>query len=376
MTSSGRRLRVLFVIDHAGSPGGAERYVAGLAQYMPRDRIASFVCSTRVGDPSAMARLSELGVPHLDVGRRSRVEVHRMSRLVALIRSQRFDVIHAHKFGSNAWCSVIGRLCRVPVILAHEHNWAYDGGRLRMLVDGQIVGRLADRFLTVSEGNRRRMIELEKVIPEKVLVMPTAYIPHEGPGSSDLRAELGVAPSAPLVGVAAGLRPEKALEVMIEAWPRVLSQVPGAHLAIAGDGPCRAALESQIAALGVSDCVHLLGLRRDVDTLMRCVDVGAMSSDWEGMPLFVFECMATDTPLVATAVGGLTEIVDDGSTGLLVPPRDPVALGSALGRLLTDRKLAAHLAHQAARRLEDFHIETVAARFADLYFDLFAARAR
>jgi glycosyltransferase involved in cell wall biosynthesis len=207
--------------------------------------------------------------------------------------------------------------------------------------------------------------------------MPTAYIPQEGADTGDIRAELGIETGVPLVGVAAWLRPEKALEVMIDAHAKLSDRVPGVRLLLAGDGPCREQLEDRVARFGLGDRVHFLGRRRDVDAILRGVDAGAMSSDWEGMPLFVFECMATDTPLVATAVGGLPEVVRDGETGLLVAPRDPDALAGALERLLTDRAFAQRLAAAAAARLAEFEIAAVASRFADLYEQLFAeANAR
>ena len=366
------RLKVLFIIDNAGALGGAERFVTGLALHMPRDRIEPWVCSTRHGEPLAIEELSRAGIPHLEIGRQAKWDVHRLRALVGMMRRERFDVVHAHKFGSNIWGSLIGRGCRVPVILAHEHNWSYDGARLRVWIDGQVIGRLATRFIAVSEANRERMITLEGVPAAKVLVMPTGYIPHPGPATGDIRVELGIPRNAPLIGVAAGLREEKALDVMLEAFAGILGEVDGVHLVIAGDGPCRAELECRIGQLGIAGSVHLLGMRSDVDSILRHVNVGAMSSDWEGMPLFVFECMATDTPLVATSVGGLPEIVDDGETGLLVPPRDPVALGVAMATVLNDRGLAERLATAAAGHLGRYRIDTVASSFADLYDGLIA----
>ena len=131
-------------------------------------------------------------------------------------------------------------------------------------------------------------------------------------------------------------------------------------------------LERQIERLGIGGSVHLLGARTDVPAILCEVDVGVLSSDWEGMPLFVFECMATNTPLVATAVGGLPEIVDDGQTGLLVPQQNAGAIAEALEAVLTDRALAQRLAHAAAGRLGQFRIEAVAIRFAELYEELVA----
>lgn len=361
---------MLFLIDNAGSLGGAERFVTGLAQYMPRDRIEPWVCSTRQGEPLAVQALHEAGIPHINLGRRAKWDVHRLLGLVALLRRERFDVVHAHKFGSNVWGTLIGRSFRVPVILAHEHNWSYEGARLRVWIDGHVIGRLATRFIAVSKANRERMITLEGVAADKVMVMPTAYIPHPGPANGGIRAELGLAAEVPLIGVAAGLREEKALDVMLDAYALLVARIHGVHLVIAGDGPCRRKLERQIQRLGIGESVHLLGERRDVDSIMLGVDVGAMSSDWEGMPLFVFECMATGTPLVATSVGGLPEVVQNGRTGLLVPPQSPVALADALEAVVTDRGLAERLASTAASRLEQFRIESVATRFADLYEEL------
>jgi glycosyltransferase involved in cell wall biosynthesis len=361
-----RCLRVLLLIDHAGVSGGAERFVTGLATNLPRDRVEVCVCSTREGRPPAVKTLTDAGVRHVDLGRRTKWDAHRFWRLIRLLRRERVDVLHSHMFGSNFWGATIGRMCRVPVTLAHEHNWSYSGDSLRMWLDGQVIGRFATRFIAVSEANRERMIELEGVPSEKIEVMPTAYIPSSGP-PGDIRAELGIGRDVPLIGNASILRPEKALNVLIEAHALLRGRVDGAHLVIAGAGPCRQALERQAERLRTTDSVHFLGMRRDVDALLRSVDVGAMSSDWEGMPLLVFECMAAATPFVATSVGGLPEVVRHRKTGMLVPPQDPSAMADALAEVLNNRPMARALASAAALRLPEFSIDTVASRFADLY---------
>jgi glycosyltransferase involved in cell wall biosynthesis len=211
------------------------------------------------------------------------------------------------------------------------------------------------------------MTTFEGVPARKVLVMPTAYIPHREPSSVDIRTELGLAEDTPLVGAVGGLRPEKAFDVLVEAHAQLIARAGDVHLAIAGDGPYRPELERRIADLGIGRKVHLLGHRTDVDSILQGIDVGVMSSDWEGMPLFVFECMAAGVPLVATAVGGVPDLVTDGRTGLLVPPRDATALARGLERALTDQQLAKRLASAAATRLDRFTIESVATRFADFY---------
>jgi glycosyltransferase involved in cell wall biosynthesis len=260
-------------------------------------------------------------------------------------------------------------------VIAHEHNWSYRGGFVRRMIDRDVIARCATTFVAVSESNRRQMIEIEGIPSEKVIVLPTAYVPRRVPVATDLRSELGLPPDSRLIVVAARLRAEKALEVLIAAHAGIVRRFPDTHLVIAGDGPRRQALERQVGLLGLAASVHFLGTRRDVTPILEAADIGALPSDWEGMPLFVLECMATGTPVVATDVGGLPEIVEHDRTGLLVPPRDPGALAAAIGDLLADPERARRLATAAAARTEEFSIGAVTARFADLYEQLVARDA-
>ena len=367
-----RRLRVLFLINNISDTGGAERAAAALAMHLPRERFEVWICSTRRAVPTAVAALTQSGVRHVHIGRRSKWDVHRLAALVALIRQQRFDVLHAHMFGSNLWGTLIGRACRVPVLIAHEHTWSYEGNQLRKWLDGRVIGRLVTRFIAVSSLDAARMVSIEHVPAEKVVMIPNAYVPRDGAVDGDLRRELGLDDATPLVAVVAVLRPQKALSVLLDAYPRVLHAVPDAHLVIAGDGPCRGALEKQARALGLTGRIHFLGERLDVDAILSAADVAVMSSDYEGTPLVAYECMANRAPLVATAVGGLPDIVHDGQTGLLVPPRDPARLAAALIGLLTDPPRRERIADAAAARLDEFTIDAAVRRFARLYETLVA----
>jgi glycosyltransferase involved in cell wall biosynthesis len=367
MSEPARRRRVLYLIDYASSTGGAERFAVGLATRLPQDRFEPWLCATRSTDAVAAAALDAAGVARVTLGRRAKWDVHRLGGLVRLLRSRRFDVLHTHKFGSNLWGTLIGAGCRVPVIVAHEHSWSYEGNPVRAWLDGRVIGRLADRFVAVSKADGDRMLSVEHVPAEKVVVIPNGYIPSPGTTDTDVRAELGLAPQQPMIAIAALLRPEKRIDVLLEAHARVRAQVPDARLVIAGDGECRPELEARARALGLDGGVSFLGARTDIDSLLRAADVGAMSSDREGSPLMAFECMASRTPLVATRVGGLPDVVEDGRTGLLVPRRDPAALAAALTGLLTDRPRLARMSAAAGDALEGYTIDRTVARFADLY---------
>ncbi len=396
------RTRVLFLIDRAVDDGGAERFAVGLATHLSPERFEVWLCSTRTADPVVVASLREAGISHTHLGRRAKWDVHRFAGLATLLRRERFDVLHAHKFGSNIWGTVIGRASRVPVVLAHEQTWSYEGDPVRRLLDGRLIAPLCTRFIAVSSLDAQRMVSVEGVPAEKVVMIPNAYVPRaagpsgangagdvggvggvsgvsgeggQGGEGGSLRAELGLPSSSQLIGAVAVMRPQKALSVLLEAHAHVLAALPETHLFLAGDGECRPALVELAARLGIEDRVHFLGLRPDVEALLRAADVAAISSDYEGTPLVAFECMANRTPLVATSVGGLLDIVRDGETGVLVPPRDPRALGEALVGVLADPSRGKRLADAAATRLHEFTIEVIAERFGSLYETLVAESA-
>lgn len=377
-----KRVRVLLLINWLGEQGGAERFTLGLATSLPRDRIEPWVCVTRWATEGALRTLREEGVPFVVLGRRTRWESHRMRGLMQLLRREEFDVVHSHMSGSNLWGTVIGRLAGVPVLIAHEHTWSYEGNPARVWIDANVIGRLSTRFVAVSSADAQRMVKQEGVPAKKVVVMPTAYVPRNSP-SGDVRAELEIGADAPLVATAAVLRPQKAIDVLLDAFALVLERVPDAHLVIAGDSvmrpdgtrdPLRQTLEARARELGINRAVHFLGIRNDVDAILEAADAAALSSDFEGSPLFVFECMAHAAPLVATAVGGVPDAIENGVSGILVPPRDPRALADGLSQLLGDPARRAALSAAGRQRLREFTIDGVANRFADLYEDLVAAR--
>jgi glycosyltransferase involved in cell wall biosynthesis len=364
----GERIRIVIMIESLDyDPGGAERLVLALATHLPEDRFDVTVCTTQRVSGELVDRLRADGVRHLPLERRTRLDLLAWRRLTRFLREHRVDVLHSHMWGSNFWGSVLGRVCGVPAIVAHEHSWAYKGKPYRRFLDGYVIGRLATVFLTVA--NRDLMVEWEHVPAQKVRLMPNPYIPRP-PVGGDLRAELGVGADAPLVGTAARMRPEKELEVLIDAFAAVARAVPEARLLLAGDGPSRARLERHVASLDLADRVHFLGMREDIDGLLRALDVAAMSSRFEGSPLFAFECMAHEVPLVATAVGGLNDVFEDGRTALLVPAGDREALADAIVALLREPDRRALIAAAAHAQLENYSIERVIGRYVELYEEL------
>jgi len=362
------RLRVMLLVNRLRfGGGGAERFLVGLATHLPRERFDVVVCTTRPNEGPLVDALSAGGVELLELDRRFRGDLGAFVKLGRALRARRIDVVHAHMFGSNLWGTIIGRLAGTPVVVAQEHTWDYQGQALRKFLDGNVIGRFADAFVAVSQRDADRMVELEGVPREKLRVIPTAYVPRPTDEALDLRAELGIPAGAPVVGTAAVHRPQKALEVLLDAFAELHGRMPGAHLLLGGDGPRRAALEQQAADLGLADRVHFLGYWQDLGALLRAVDVAAMSSDFEGTPLFAIECITHGTPLVSTKVGGIHEVLEEGRSVTLVPPRDPAALAGAIEALLRDPARRAAQAAEAAKVAPRFGIEAIANEFGGLY---------
>jgi glycosyltransferase involved in cell wall biosynthesis len=271
-------------------------------------------------------------------------------------------------FGSNIWGTVLGRLTRVPVIVAHEHTWSYEGRPLRRVLDRELIARGASVFLAVSREDRRRMIEVEGISPDDVRFLPIGIPPLPEPSGRDVRAELGIGVDAPVVGTVCELRPQKALEVLVEAADLLRERVPGLRVLIVGDGPERERLEELVRRRGLDSVVTFPGLRRDVSDLLAAFDLCVCCSDYEGSPLAVMEYMAAGKPVVATRVGGVPDLVEDGVNGLLVGPRDPVALAEAVAELLVDpvrRQEMGERGRQRQRR--EFDLDATVRRLEDLY---------
>ncbi|HMN97909.1 MAG TPA: glycosyltransferase [Miltoncostaeaceae bacterium] len=370
------RLRVLTLIDLLEG-AGAERTAVELAIRLDRDRFEPMVCATRSPECEATARLRAAGVPVMRLGRTSPVGVHAWAPLMRLLRAGSVDVLHAHKFGSNAWGTLLGRLTRVPVVIATEHTWAYKGQPVRKLAD-HLIGRSAAAFVAVSELDRRRMVAFERVPFGKTRVIPTGLVPHrhEDGEQGDLRTELGIPPDAPVIGTVCAIRTQKRLDVLLDAFTIVRRRHADARLIIVGDGPGFADLQHDVAARGAGDAVALLGRREDVPVLLRALDVFAISSDFEGTPLSLLEAMAAERPVVSTGVGGIPDVLGrDGACGILVPPGDPAALADGLRVVLEDPGLGRRLGAAAAQRVGDeYDFDRVVQRWQDLYVELSRGR--
>jgi glycosyltransferase involved in cell wall biosynthesis len=379
------RVRVVTFVDFLSCFGGAEHLALLIATRLDPERFDSILCVSRwpltgpwKNDPSARQALDILEASpacFLPLKRRRKVDVAALARLERFLRREGVDVLHAHKFGSNVWGTLVGRLARVPVVLAHEHTWSYEGQPLRRFLDRELIARGATRFIAVSREDRRRMSEVEGIDPDRTLFIPNGVLSSPAPSGRDVRAELGIAPDAPVIGAVGVLRAQKALHVVLRALVTLRERWPAIRLLIVGDGPERAGLEALAAELGVVDAVAFLGHRGDVPDVLRALDVAVSCSDFEGSPLAVMEYMDAALPIVATAVGGVPDLIESGVHGLLVPRGEPQALADAIAQALGEPERSRKMGARAReRRRSEFDIDTLVRRLEALYLELLAER--
>lgn len=372
-SSPGHKLHVVALID--GLEGGAERFARLVAMNLDGERYRRTLCVTRTPvDPShelhARSELESTGVELLMLRRRHRADLQPWAKLVRFLREEHVDILHAHKFGSNVWASLLRDLGRTPVVIAQEHTWSYEGQPLRRVIDRELISRRCDRFLAVSQRDRDRMIEIERIDPSRIEVVPVG-IPDPVALGHDVRAELDIDASAPLLVSVAYLRPQKALEVLVEAAGQLHERYPMLRVLIVGDGDERPRLEALIGSLGLSDNVTLLGARRDVMDVVQAADIAVCCSDFEGAPQAVLEYMAAGKPVVATKVGGLPDVVCDGVTGLLVAPRSPSELARSLDALLSDPARAIQMGAEGRdRQRARFSMSAMLMQLERIYLEL------
>jgi glycosyltransferase involved in cell wall biosynthesis len=278
--------------------------------------------------------------------------VKQLARLRRLMVRQRIDILHAHDFYSGLLGATAARLAGVRVIACQRHLMLSD--RRVHELGTKLIHRLAHRLLVNSEAIRDRIIDHDSATPGKIRVIKNGILEvteSRRDAREQLCRDLGIESNAKLIGTVARLQPVKGHRFLIEAAAMVLRNRPDAHLVLVGDGPLRTEIEAQCAGLGISNRVHLLGDRTDVTQLVSAFDLLVLASLHEGLPNAVMEAMAARVPVVATAVGGTRELIEDGVTGYLVPPANSQALADRIGFALGDQENHAEIISAARRRV-------------------------
>ena len=370
---------VLHVCDKFGVAGSSIHGVSRLfSWWFPRYDAARFdvsLCGLKQPEPASRL-LEEQGVKVTHLGR-GRFDPRILPDLVALARARNAKILHVHGYAAADFGRLAARRAGASLVL-HEHFAdprmpAYQG-----LAD-RALRHLTDRAIAVSGSTRDFLVRERHVPADRVRLIWNgapldlfAPVPREA--ALAVRRSLEIPDDAPVVGAVSRLSPQKAHRFMLDAAARVLPQVPEARFLLVGDGDQAEALRRQAIDLGIADRVVFAGHREDVPAVLGAIDVLCISSTYEGTPLALFEAMAAGKAIVSTAVDGCREVLEEGVTGLLVPPRDAPALAQGLLRTLLDASLRERLSSGARAASSRYDIRECVRQMEALYDEVLAER--
>jgi glycosyltransferase involved in cell wall biosynthesis len=366
------QVRVLWLTTGLG-PGGAEQLLVTTARRRDRQRTAVRAAYLLPYKSALVAALEAEAVPVECLGYRNVADPRWLGALRRSMVQDPVDILHAHNpvmaVGGRIVARSLPRRLR-PRLVVTDHNVWHGYKPASRWADG-LTCRLDDARLTVSEAVRaslpapiqqRSHVVLQGIEVERVRAQRTER--------AAVRAELGLDPHAPVVGTVANLRAQKAYPDLLAAAAAVLERLPGARFVAVGQGPLEAEIRALHARWGLGDRFLLLGHRPDAVRVMAACDVFVLASHWEGLGVAVMEALALGLPVVATAVGGVPEVVEHGREGLLVPPCRPAELAKAIATLLTETETRQRMAEAAAQRGAELSIDSAVRRTEAMYHQL------
>ena len=297
-----------------------------------------------------------------------------VNRLRESLRSLRPDILHTHLIHADVYGFVAGKLAGVPRIVTSRHNDDPFRRRLPIRVTHRAIWQGVHAGIAISDAIRRFLIEVEGA-PEKKLHVVRYGLEFERvtpqtieSARQELRAELELREGTFLFGMACRLVAQKGVSDALHAFASIAQEDAHCHFVIAGDGDLLAQLLAETQELGIAERVHFLGWRDDVQQVLAALDVFLMPSLWEGFGLVLIEAMSKRIPVIGTRVSAIPEIVQDGESGLLVPPRDRAALAAAMQILLQDRALRRYMGLLGEDRVESvFSVQRMAEETLAIY---------
>jgi glycosyltransferase involved in cell wall biosynthesis len=360
--------RIAFCITDLDA-GGAERALVQIVTRLDRARFEPFVfCISGEGELARPLREAGIAVVCLGAKKRNGLSVvWRLSRLLAKLRP---TILQTFLFHANIAGRLAGKAARVPLIVSGIRV-AEKRGSLRLWVD-RATDRMVSRHLCVSQDVAAFSAARGGLPIRKIQVIPNGVDASVFADAqpADL-GQFGIPPGSRTVLFVGRLDPQKGPFVLMAAARELLPRHGDLQVLLVGDGPLGENLRKWIAKENFSDRIHLTGRRSDVPSLMRAAEIFVLPSLWEGLPNVVLEAMAAGIPVVASRVEGISDLVSDDQTGLVVPPNSAPDLVEAINRLLADPQHASQMGHRAQQIVrKEFAWGTVVESYSAFYADL------
>ncbi|TSA45461.1 glycosyltransferase family 1 protein [bacterium] len=379
-------MKICFVITQ-GEMGGAQRYVFDLATGLAAqgEEILVLVGAEKT---ELKSRLKRAGIPCGLVKNLVRSinpirDIAAVFELTSKLREYHPDIVHLSSSKAGVIGSVAARLAKIPNVVFTAHGFAFLEPNSRFVNRlyfwaEKIASNYRKAIITVSEFDRQAAIAARLCPPEKLITIHNGvdwdkieYLPQ-----NRARAALQLEPDKFIIGTVANFYRTKGLPYLISAARELVTDYPETQFFIVGDGTERSKLLSQIKSSGLENSVLLVNPQENVRQFLKAFDLFVLPSVKEGFPYVILEAMAAGLPIVATKTGGIPEAIRNGQDGLLVEPKNPAALASAISKLIKNPSDAKKLGQMAEERAKNFTYDAMLAATCDVYRSLVSSRKR
>jgi glycosyltransferase involved in cell wall biosynthesis len=362
-------IRICFLIDDLAL-AGTETQLLALIHELDRSRFRPYLCLLRGGNAQSRGlEPSNCPVMRLGVGALARPSAIRAAfRFAQFLRREHIDVLQVYFPDSTFFGIPVAWLAGVPCRIRTRNNLGHSLTRLQSCL-GRLLNELTTSTITNCAAAKSALLDQEGTVAERVFVLENGV---------DLERFVAVPPlllraaaESKTIGAVANLRPVKGLDLLIDAATRLAGPIPNLRFRVAGGGSDRPVLEHAIRRRGLAGKFELVGPVHDIPAFLGEIDVAVLCSRAEGMPNCLLEYMAAGRPIVATAVGAVSDLITNGVHGLVVPPGDPAALASGIKQLIKDPELAHRMADAARWRVrEQYSRQAMIRRFESFYEQL------
>ncbi|MEW6145835.1 MAG: glycosyltransferase family 4 protein [Thermodesulfobacteriota bacterium] len=371
-------MKILHVYTGGGEIYGAERVICNLAcEQIKSSMSLEVVYFKRPGRNSFLELLNDSRIPVHVVDSRSRLDTGAFLTLRSICLRTSPHILHSHGYKGDIFLATLKRTLKGPVIVSTKHGSTDATSRTSFYERlGDMSLRYFDRVVAVSEYTKKKLIELH--VPERKIEVIHNGIDvssFSGAEIGSLRQSLNISEDSRVVGFIGRLGPEKGITYLLEAADRICRSTRDVYFVLIGEGILKKETENFVESRKLRDRIIVLGWRKDATDILLDMDMLLLPSLTEGTPMVILEAMAAGVPVIASDVGGIGEIIEDSRTGLLIKPRDPVAIVESVKALLDDGGLAERISRNAAREIESrFSARRMSEKYEKTYLSLMKAK--
>lgn len=361
-------MHIIYALD----VGGMQKGLSNLINMMDPLFVNSICCITKAG--IFKEKIKKQGIEIFELNKKEGNDFSSLIKLVSLLRKKKVDIVHARCWGALFDAAIAAKIAKIPVVIYGEHGRRYEDvfhpKKRQIWLRKILLTYFVDKIVAVSTEVKEWLQNSIGIKQDKIICIHNGIDPKEAEIEINLnkRKQIGIQNGEIVIGTIGRLDPVKDYSTLIYAASEIINQFPNVGLLFVGDGPMRNDLENLGKNLHIENKIMFLGERTDTIELLKMMDIFVLPSLIEGISNTILEAMSCGIPVVATNVGGNPEVVINGETGFLVPPKDSHALAEAIREILKDRSKGVRLGLAGKERTnQHFSLTNMVKAYETLY---------